>query len=131
MNAIPNPPVPESTASPRSWLRPSNQPLRMSGNVTQFGTLSAQPSMNAARIIPAQTTTSGPPLSPAGWIAAQIWWATIAARNQPTARSGMRAIWIANARSMPSESSVVVGVVCGTRVESFSSHQFVTSEANG
>ena len=86
------PPVPPSGLIPQSCIAPRIQPLRMSGSVTQFGTLSAQPSMNAARIIPKHTTMSGPPLRPVGENAAQILAASTAATTHTRASSGIRDI---------------------------------------
>ena len=68
--AKPKPPVPLSTGTPKSWRAPSIHPLRISGSVIQLGTFNAQPSMNAARIMPRLMTTSGPALRPVGQTAA-------------------------------------------------------------
>ena len=46
-------------SQPQVCSRPQAQPLRISGKVSQLGTLSFQPSMTAATIMAAQTKARG------------------------------------------------------------------------
>src|SRR6266851_9044227 len=57
----PSPAVQLASPSQRaaSLVRPSAQPLRISGNVSQLGTLSFHPSITAATTMAAQTNASG------------------------------------------------------------------------
>ncbi len=53
------PPEPADSSSPQLCSMPKAQPLRMSGKVSQLGTLSFQPSMTAATIMAAQMNDNG------------------------------------------------------------------------
>src|SRR5262249_20928279 len=55
----PKPPVPVLASKSKLWSRPSVQPLRTRGKVSQLGTFNFQPSMTAATIIAAQTKVRG------------------------------------------------------------------------
>src|SRR5262245_28846158 len=55
----PKPPSPVPSSQPKLWKAPSAQPERMSGKVSQLGTLSFQPSMMAAAIMATQMNHRG------------------------------------------------------------------------
>src|SRR5436309_381797 len=79
------------------------QPARTRGRVSQLGTLNFQPSMTAAVIMPAQSSTTG-----AG---AQTQLASQAARTKATAITGTRAICRRKAASI--SWSLAAGVATG------------------